>query len=659
MTCNQIALILGLPLIRQSTIDQIFSAASIEDVVGDVVRLRKSGAGLVGLCPFHNEKTPSFSVSPSRGIFKCFGCGKAGNVVGFLMEHEGLTYVEALKNLAARYHIEVEEDAAGREEIDEKASERESLYAALEFARKYFHDNLQEGSGKRIGQAYFYERGLQESTINEFGLGYALPEWRAFNDHALKSGFSVDILLKAGLIKQSDKEKEATEDGVEVEANYYDRFRDRVMFPIRNMMGKVVGFGGRKLNNDDRSPKYINSPETAVYNKSQILFGLSFSKRHIRDSDKAFLVEGYLDVLMLYQSGIKNVVASSGTSLTEGQIRQVKRFTENVTVLFDGDAAGAKASLRGVDMLLENGLNVKVVVFPEGEDPDSYCRQLGGEGLLSFIAASEKDFMLFKADFLQVTEGSDPIKKSEAIRSILESIGKIPDPLKRSFYVKECARVMEAEEQLLHRELARIRRHGQHSNVKKIERNLMEVGVEDTDQVVEAEVTEDNKEYRLIRSLLLYGNQPFEEEVFVADVIFEELARDRYRFDDALFQKVIDRAQIQWQEHKSLSDDWFTRHPEFGNLAAGILADKYVLSPAWKEKFEIFIKDETENFTDEVHANLLYLKLKQIDKSLDANREALKSAEGEGEVDHHMQVHLKLLAVRQEIAKSLGSAAIK
>ncbi len=649
-------------MIRQNTIDQIFSAARIEDVVGDVVKLRKSGAGLVGLCPFHNEKTPSFSVSPSKGIYKCFGCGKAGNVVGFLMEHDGLTYVESLKNLANRYHIEVEEDDANREELDEKAKERESLYAALEFAHHYFHDNLSDGIGKKVGQSYFNERGIQQSTINEFGLGFALPEWRAFVEHALKSGFDRDILLHAGLIKE--KRREVT-DGVDPEdkkeeITYYDTFRDRVMFPIRNMMGKVVGFGGRILNNEERGPKYINSPETAVYIKSQILFGLSFTKRHIRDADKAYLVEGYLDVLMLYQSGIKNVVASSGTSLTEGQIRQVKRFTENVTVLFDGDAAGAKASLRGVDMLLENGLNVKVVVFPEGEDPDSYCRKLGGDGLEKFIEENEKDFMLFKADFLQVTEGSDPIKKAESIRSILESIGKIPDPLKRAFYVKECARILQTNEQLLHRELARIRRQGQHRNVQKIDRNLMEVGVED-DPISEKdkEVTDEKREFSLIRSLVLYANNAYDEDATVAEVVFEELSRDGYKFENELYQKLIEESEKEWEERGTLDDEWFTRHLEFGNMAAGILADKYVLSPAWREKFEIFVKDENENYMDEVRSNLMYLKLMQIDKSLGENQVALKNAKDDEEIDNYMMFHQKLLAVRHEIAKRIGSSAVK
>lgn len=636
-------------MIKQGTIDQIFSAASIEDVIGDFVTLKKSGSGLIGLCPFHNEKTPSFSVSPSKGIYKCFGCGRAGNVVGFLMEHEGLNYVEALKNLAARYHIEIEEDNSNKEELDEKARERDSLYVALEFAKNYFHENLNDGIGKDVGKAYFLERGIQPATIEEFGLGYALPEWRAFSDHALGSEFSEDVLLKAGLIKKKEKE-----DG---EARIYDTFRDRVMFPIRNLMGKVVGFGGRQLKKEEKSPKYINSPETAVYNKSQILYGLSKAKHAIRDADKAYLVEGYMDVITLFQSGIKNVVASSGTSLTEGQIKQIKRFTSNVTMLFDGDAAGAKASMRGVDLLLASGMNVHVVTFPEGEDPDSYCRKMGGAGLQEFIDREEKDFMLFKADFLKVDDHSDPIRKTEAIHSMLESIALIPDPIKRSFYVKECARLMETGEQLLHRELARIRRKGQNKQVQKIDRNLMEV--EPEVPVEEKKAEQDNREYALVRSLVLYGNHDYDEEIKVAEFIFDELEADEYHFDSTEYGSLVEEAKAEWEKEESLDEEWFTRHPEFGGLAAKIIADKYDLSPAWGDKYEIFVNNEEENCIDEITANLLYLKLKHIEKSIADNTEELKAADTEEKIQEIMQMHSALVSIRQKIAEQLGSSAIK
>ncbi len=429
--------------ISDHNIEEIRSAMDIIEVVEDFVPLKKKGQNWWALSPFTNEKTPSFSVSPAKGIFKCFSTGKGGDSITFVMEMEGIGYVEALKYLAKKYNIELEQ----KEMTDaqkEAHSIRESLFIALNFAKNYFQEQLTKTeAGKAIGLSYFKQRGFNDKIIEEFELGYSQDEWQNFENAALKNGYSKEVLEQAGLVV-------AKEDG-----KRYDRFRGRVMFPIHNLSGRTIGFGARTLKKD-KMAKYLNSPESDVYHKSDVLYGLFQAKKAIRNEDNCYLVEGYTDVISLYQNGVENVVSSSGTSLTESQISLIKRFTDNVTVLYDGDSAGIKASLRGVDMLLSQGLNVRVVRFPDGEDPDSYVQKIGGSEFRKYLKETSKDFILFKTDLqLADTQGS-PLKRAEAVRSIVESIAKIPDPIKRTVFCEECSRVLNVDVKILVDEVNKI-----------------------------------------------------------------------------------------------------------------------------------------------------------------------------------------------------------
>lgn len=614
---------------------------------------------MLGLCPFHNEKTPSFIVSPAKGIYKCFGCGRAGNVVGFLMEHEGLGYVDALKNLATKYHIEIEEDHSNREELSEKAQERESLLVALEHAKKYFAQNLESEEGQAIGKSYFVERGISSKTVNDFALGYAPNEWRAFLDHALKSGFDLDILFKAGLVKLKEDKDPA------VKENYYDAFRERVMFPIKNISGKVVAFGGRQLRKSDKSPKYINSPETAVFNKSNILYGLDLAKNAVRQKNLCYLVEGYMDVVSLYQSGIENVVASSGTSLTQGQIRQVKRFGENVTILYDGDNAGINATLRAIDLILEEGLNVKAVTFPEGEDPDSYCQKHGASGLEEYIQKEQLDFIRFKARYTEDGDLDDPIKKTNISQSILESVVKISDPIKRSAYLVEAAKFLSVDEQIMRSEALRLRTNLQKSQAKKIERNLHREWMADDNapalNIQPKEKSSDvrrsiEREHALMRILILYGGKIYDEEEnqSVAEFIVENLIEDEYYFHDAKFKSMVESVTEKIAEEEQLEADFFIKHPDFSQEAATIIAQQHQLSPGWSERHEIFISDEDENYKEATLETLNYLKLSHLERSIENNKQDLKDAENEEESIKFLNIHAKLESIRRQLTIAIG-----
>jgi DNA primase len=418
-------------MIPRSKIDEIVDAAHIEDVVGEYVSLKKRGASLLGLCPFHQEKTPSFNVSASKGIYKCFGCGKAGNVVNFVMEYEHLDYIQALKFLAEKFRIEWPEREISSEELQaekQRVSERESLQIINNFAEQFFANTLlNDEEGKTIGLSYFEERGFRPETIAKFKLGYSKESWDHFTNEAKQQGFNTELLKKSGLVKESESGKQ------------YDAYRGRVMFTIHSLNGKPIAFAGRFLKKDPKSPKYVNSPETELYHKSNELYGLFYARNAISKAGFVYLVEGYTDVISMHQAGVENVVASSGTSLTENQIKLIKRFTDNVCVLYDGDAAGIKASLRGIDMLLEGGLNVKTVLFPDGEDPDSYCQKEGPVGFAAFLEDNKKDFILFKSSLLADEAGNDPVKKAQLIREIVESISKIPDAFKRMGFIKKQA----------------------------------------------------------------------------------------------------------------------------------------------------------------------------------------------------------------------------
>ena len=480
----------------------------VEEVIGDFVQLKRAGSNYKGLSPFSNERTPSFMVSPVKQIWKDFSSGKGGNAIAFLMEHEHFTYPEAIRYLAKKYHIEIEETEQSTEE-KAQADERESLYIVSEYAQQYFQDTLfNTEAGKAIGMTYFKERGFTEETIQKFRLGFSPDEWTAFTDNALAKGYQLEFLEKTGLTIVNGDRK-------------FDRFKGRVMFPIHSMSGRVLGFGGRILTNDKKQAKYLNSPESEIYHKSKVLYGIFFAKQAIAKADNCYLVEGYTDVIQMHQKGIENVVASSGTALTQDQIRLIHRLTPNITVLYDGDAAGLRASIRGVDLILEQGMNVKVCTFPEGEDPDSFARKTAYEDLVLYLENNATDFIRFKASLLMQEAQNDPIKKAETIRDMVESISKIPDLIKREVYVRECATIMDISEQVLFSTLAQILKKDfdEGQKVERKQKAAMQV-VQTPEEAQKRTVNRlEVLEYDLIKNLLLYGNR---ECIFTDTILVEE-----------------------------------------------------------------------------------------------------------------------------------------
>ena len=480
----------------------------VEEVIGDFVQLKRAGSNYKGLSPFSNERTPSFMISPVKQIWKDFSSGKGGNAIAFLMEHEHFTYPEAIRYLAKKYHIEIEETQQSTEE-KAQADERESLYIVSEYAQQYFQDTLfNTEAGKAIGMTYFKERGFTEETIQKFRLGFSPDEWTAFTDNALAKGYQLEFLEKTGLTIVNGDRK-------------FDRFKGRVMFPIHSMSGRVLGFGGRILTNDKKQAKYLNSPESEIYHKSKVLYGIFFAKQAIAKADNCYLVEGYTDVIQMHQKGIENVVASSGTALTQDQIRLIHRLTPNITVLYDGDAAGLRASIRGVDLILEQGMNVKVCTFPDGDDPDSFARKTAYEDLVLYLENNATDFIRFKASLLMQEAQNDPIKKAETIRDMVESISKIPDLIKREVYVRECASIMDISEQVLFSTLAQILKKDFYEGQKVERKQKAAMQVVQTPE--EAQKRTVNRlevlEYDLIKNLLLYGNR---ECIFTDTILVEE-----------------------------------------------------------------------------------------------------------------------------------------
>lgn len=570
-------------MIDQHTVDKILAAADIVEVVKEYVTLRKRGVNYLGLCPFHNEKTPSFTVSQAKGIFKCFGCGKGGNVVNFIMEHERLNYVEALKFLAKKYHIEIEEKEVTPEEI-EKRNERESLMVINSYAQRYFSDMLHKHSdGKTIAMAYFRERGFKDHIIDKFQLGYCLDQRDAFTQSALRDGFKLDYLVKTGLtINRND-------------GTTFDRFAGRVMFPIHSISGRVIGFGGRILKADKKTAKYLNSPESEVYHKSEVLYGIFHAKKAITQENKCYLVEGYTDVISLHQTGIENVVASSGTSLTQDQIKLIKRFTPNVTILYDGDAAGIKASLRGIDMILEEGLNVKVVLMPDGEDPDSFARSHSASEVTEYINQNETDFIKFKTRLLLDDSKSDPIKRANLITDIVRSISAIPDHVIRAVYIKECAKLMDIGEDVLYSEVSKLRR----SRMEQLlQRERTEVVREHETPKIPAFVQGiscEEQEKEIVRFLLNNGNQVlFSQQVEesnelittnAAQYIIDEIINDDLEFQNLIYKKVFDEYVRLLETNVEVDNRFFINHsdPEISQMAVDLLTEKYALSRIWEK----------------------------------------------------------------------------
>ncbi|HPP93698.1 MAG TPA: DNA primase, partial [Bacteroidales bacterium] len=487
-------------MIDHLTIQRILDAAQIVEVIQEFVHLKKRGVNYLGLCPFHNEKTPSFTVSPSKGIFKCFGCGKGGNVVNFIMEHEHLSYPEALKYLARKYNIEVEEKEITREDI-EKQNERESMLVLTAYAGKQFMNNLfNTDEGKSVGLSYFRERGFRHDTLKKFEAGYCPEKRDAFTSKALADGFSEEYLVKTGL-------------SIKGEERLFDRFSGRVIFPIHSLSGQILGFGGRILKSDPRAAKYINSPESDIYHKSRIVYGIYQARKAITKEDKCYLVEGYTDVMSLHEAGIENVVASSGTSLTYEQVRLIKRFTRNITIIYDGDEAGIKASLRGTDIVLEEGMNVKIVLLPDGEDPDSFSRKVTNEELRNYIKNQETDFIRFKTKLLLAETKNDPVKRVALIRDIVNSIAVIPETISRTIYIKECSTMMEVPEAVIYNEVNKLRRQKTFQDRNKYPApEDLPVPVAQPSKPAMPPEGSYHSEREIIRLLLKYGSDVFDRK---------------------------------------------------------------------------------------------------------------------------------------------------
>src|ERR1700733_590395 len=612
-------------MITRSTVDRIMEATDIVEVIGEFVQLKKRGANYVGLSPFANEKTPSFTVSPAKGIFKDFSSGKGGSAVTLLMELEKFTYPEALKWLAKKYGIEVEETVEIAENKEEE-NHRESLMIVTAYAAKFFHESLLEtDEGKSIGLSYFKERGFSNDTIKKFELGYSPDQWEAFTGAALKDGYKEEFLVESGLSVKRDN------------GSLYDRYRGRVMFPIHGFTGRVIAFGGRTLKSDKSVPKNVNSPESEIYHKSNVLYGLYFAKKAIRDEDNCYLVEGYADVLSVHQAGIENVVASSGTSLTVEQIRLIGRFTKNITILYDGDAAGIKASLRGLDMILEEGLNVKVVLFPDGHDPDSYVRNYGTSGFKNHIDDNKKDFILYKTDLLLKDAGNDPIKKADVIREIVESIAKIPDSIKASVFIKECSYQLHIDERALLSELNKMRM----VKAKKDSQQQLSRPVTPAEEILPEEpefknIKDDSSQEReIIRLLLLYGNRVIDWDgitnTYIGPFIISELSD--VTFENETCKKFIE-IYSQELENGVLPDEQFFIHyddKEIVDITVTLIATKYTLSENWYEMHKILVPDEQVNMKATILGAIFHLKKQKVGKILEGLRTELQKTSVEAD----------------------------
>ncbi len=606
-------------MITKNTIDKVFETARVEEVIGDFVQLKKAGSNFKGLSPFADEKTPSFMVSPVKQIWKDFSSGKGGNAISFLMEHEHYSYPEAIRYLAKKYNIEIEETEQSDEQ-KEQAGQRESMYLVSEFARNYFHDILlNSNKGKAIGLSYFKERGYTDETIKRFELGYGLDEWNSFTEEAIAKGYQLEFLEKTGLT-------------IVKENKQFDRFKGRVIFPIHSMSGRVLGFGGRILTSEKKAAKYVNSPESEIYHKSKVLYGIYHSKQSIAKEDNCYLVEGYTDVISLYQAGIHNVVASSGTALTSDQIRLINRLTPNITVLFDGDAAGIRASLRGIDLILEQGMNVRVVTFPEGEDPDSFAKQNSSEELQEYLEKNAQDFIRFKVSTLMDEVQNDPVKKAGLIRDIVVSISKIPNNIQREIYVQECAKIMDISEKVLFDELAQLSKRELRDASKRpsqSQQSSFEV-VKNKPQALEKVDQLNRLEKKLIEILLLYGNKEVDFVDFiehedeeghikivkekyqnkVSNEIYLHMQDDEIEFSNDTFKKIYYDVIHQLNQDEQINSDAFINHEDsdIGQVVTDMLMDdeKYTLSD-WERK-EIYVKAKDRNLSKLVMDAILNLR---------------------------------------------------
>ncbi|MCC7465117.1 MAG: DNA primase [Saprospiraceae bacterium] len=673
-------------MIPPKQVQEILDATRIEEVIEEFVTLKRRGVNLIGLCPFHGERTPSFNVNPARNIFKCFGCGKAGDAITFLKEHENLTYPEALRWLARKYHIEVQEIERTPEQLAE-IQLADSLYIVNEFALQHFQQQLFDtDEGKSVALAYFRKRGLREDTIRAFGLGYAPDERDLLLRKARSTGHSPELLKKTGLISQDDSR---------------DFFRARVMFAIHNMSGKVAAFAGRTMSAEKTIPKYINSPETEIYVKNKILYGAYQAKKAIRQLDECLLVEGYMDVISLHQAGIENVVASSGTSLTDGQLQLIRRNTQNLKILYDGDPAGIKAALRGLDLALEQDLNVRICLLPDGHDPDSYVQEFGGEQFKKYTTENAKDFIFFKTDLLLGETKGDPIKRAGLVKDIVSSIARIPDPIKRSVYLKECSALLEVSEEVLHAEANKLIGQTIRKKEEKAARQPgaasdhsmppppvwsddftqatdpgaffppteagelpPEWGEASAPRPVERKAAAEYQERDIIRLLIQFGGQVLpHEQTTVGEYVLADIEESLGDFDNPLYSRVAAECHALLMEGKSFDQHYFIQHEsaDVANLAIDVLAEPWEFSPNWEAMWNYPLQNQPmpeRNFILDMKQALDRFKLKKVQKMCALNLTRVQNASKEGDHDamiRYMKIQQKLNETRNEIAQRVGT----
>ena len=671
-------------MIPRETIDRIFDAAKVEDVVGSYVTLKKRGANLLGLCPFHHEKTGSFTVSPSKGIYKCFGCGKAGNAVGFIMEIEQCSYIEAIKQLAQRYHITIEERELTQEE-KQRQDDRESMFVVNDFSNKWFQSQLHDTQeGVTVGMAYLRQRGIREDIIRKFQLGYS-PEKAKLWEEAKKAGYqdtylvnNPDTQIGTGVCLKDEQ------------GRLFDRFRGRVIFPFFSVSGKVTGFAGRLIKQSDKAGKYVNSPTSILYEKKHELYGFYQAKQSIKREDCCYLVEGQLDVIQLVQSGIENVVASGGTALTYPQVRLIHRFTENVTILYDGDNAGIKAALRGLDMMLEEGINVQVVLLPEGEDPDSFARKHNATEVLSYIQQNQTDFIRFKTQLLNAEVGNDPMKRADMIAQIVISIATIPDIVKRQIYTKDCATFLHIQEDVLKNKIDEVRRNYIEEQKKK---RLNEERINDASKTTETiEDTERNiaqsisnvvsptisiRELNirnLLQVIIRHGEKPiFQNDntiIQAGEYIIQELRNDNIEIGNPLYQLILDEYMAHYKEDNWIAANYFQYHPngEVNLFSMEMLIDKYQLSRMYGKQVvsenvikEMEIPTEADNLPELIQRLLLELKYTIVNERIDSMQTMLKDAQKRNDwelIRTILEQQPMLMDIRQQLCKVLGNRVI-
>lgn len=650
-------------MISRETIDEVKNRVDIVDVVSDFVSLKKSGQNYKALSPFANEKTPSFFVVPSKGIFKDFSSGKGGDAFTFVMEHEKLSYAETIRYLAKKYGVEIKEDIRSDENREEQ-SEREGLYILMNFAKDFYKNILlTHEEGRSIGLSYFRERGFNDRTIEKFELGYALEGWENFSKEAVSKGYNKELLEKTGLVVKNPDASVRADGSVRT----YDRFRGRVIFPVHNISGKVLAFGARMMGKDKNQPKYINSPETEIYHKSDVLYGLYQGKNAIRNKENCYLVEGYTDVISMHQADVENVVASSGTALTEGQIRLIHRFTENVTVLFDGDSAGIKAALRGIDMILKGGLNVRVVLFPDGEDPDSYSRKVGTTEFQKFLKEKSQDFVSFKTNLYAAEAAGDPIRKAESIKEIISSISLIPDPVKRSVYIQETSNLLKIAEPVLLTELNKILIQERRKNEKEKLRDQDDAPLP-VEPIEDATVTKIDtqsmvyyQERETIRLLLNYANQSVDEQK-LSSFLLNEL--EDVEFANPVFKQIFEDYKNGLAKG-TVPDNQFFLHQAsepVKRAVTDLITNRYETSTHWGDKYKIFFPKENDILNQMALTNVLRLKFRVVQKMMDDNLAKVKVAEQKSdwdELDKVLETQAGLKKAESELAGLLGIVVAK